>query len=199
MSVLTHAYLYSINISPIFIFLSSSILLISHSQYSSFLIIFLSFIPIPSSDPLIQSIRVGSSLCLFIFSSSSIPNFWPRMFYRSGWLRCDVVKCIGLCLSVWCSRFRLVFDVWCILYYILLYLILSSSNPLFLFPFLFLFFCSPHLFFPSPLPLPSIFFSHPNISFHSIRVGIWIHLFIFFQYSGQFDPACFIGVDGWGV
>ena len=50
-------------------------------------------------NPLIHSIRVGSSIYLFIFSSdlSNIPNqtIRPRMFYRSGWLRCDVSISIG--------------------------------------------------------------------------------------------------------
>ena len=45
-------------------------------------------------NPLIQSIRVGSSLCLFIFQTH--PRIIrPRMFYRSGWLRC-VVR-----ISIW--------------------------------------------------------------------------------------------------
>jgi hypothetical protein len=44
--------------------------------------------------PLIHSILVGTYIYLFIFQTS--PNIWPRTFYRSGWLRCDVFKCIGI-------------------------------------------------------------------------------------------------------
>ena len=54
-------------------------------------------------------------ILIYIQSSfSSIPNllptpnsFWPRMFYRSGWLRCVVFISIRLC-----SRFELVWCVW---------------------------------------------------------------------------------------
>ena len=65
-------------------------------------------------------------------------------------------------------------------------------------------------------PLPNPFFlsllpsshthphSHLPSNIHSIRVGTWIRLFIFSSdlssiSSKQTDPACFIGVDGWGV
>ena len=50
-----------------------------------------------SSSPFnIHSIRVGTYITLFIFYQYSIiPNIWPRMFYRSGWLRCVVRICIG--------------------------------------------------------------------------------------------------------
>ena len=58
----------------------------------------------PSIYP-IHSIRVGIWISLFIFQSSDPLQIWPRMFYRSGWLRCDV------------------FDVRCILYYYILYII----------------------------------------------------------------------------
>ena len=39
------------------------------------------------------SVLTYGYLYLLIYSHRTI---WPRMFYRSGWLRCDVVKCIGL-------------------------------------------------------------------------------------------------------
>ena len=45
------------------------------------------------------------------------------------------------------------------------------------------------------LPLPIIL----PLLIQSIRVGIWIYLLILFQLYRCFDPACFIGVDGWGV
>ena len=38
----------------------------------------------------------------------------------------------------------------------------------------------------------------PNPLIQSIRVGTYSRLFIF-QTHPTFDPACFIGVDGWGV
>jgi hypothetical protein len=63
-----------------------------------------------------HSIRVATWICLSILSYQN----WPRMFYRSGWLRCDVFisirvgfwfwldgmgsvwACVwGSCLSVW--------------------------------------------------------------------------------------------------
>ena len=71
------------------------------------------FSPLPSSPPTpsssstptpIHSIRVGvycsilispRCLCSSVPPSQYLPNpriFWPRMFYRSGWLRCDVFK-----------------------------------------------------------------------------------------------------------
>ena len=47
------------------------------------------------------------------------------MFYRSGWLRCDVFNCVSVSGSG--LAFELVFDVWCYIvyyyYYILLYII----------------------------------------------------------------------------
>ena len=137
------------------------------------------------------------------------------MFYRSGWLRCDVFNSIGF---VWAFDIWADVDVWyyIIIYYILLlYLILYSSLPLLFSPFL------------SHLPLPILFSSltiillpiyliplsssqaHPllpsssdllslyNPLIQSIRVGIWISLFMFHQYRFWFrlcfDPACFIG------
>ena len=84
-----------------------------------------------------------------------------------------------------------------LLYYLLSYLILysfsspilpillsqstsSSSSPLF--PLL-------------PSSFPSIFLPFPNPLIQSIRVGTYLWLFIFSS-NQQFDPACFIGVDG---
>ena len=77
----------------------------------------------------------------------------------------------------------------------IIYLPSLPPNPilLFLFPFL----SSP--IYPSSLLIPSsppllFLYSHPLI--HSIRVGIWISLFIFSPHPRQSDPSCFIGVDG---
>ena len=50
---------------------------------------------------------------------------------------------------------------------------------------------SPLLLLPNLSLLP-----FPHHVIHSILVGTYISLFIFYQLSGQFDPACFIGVDG---
>jgi hypothetical protein len=32
----------------------------------------------------------------YLYSIYSFPTIWPRTNYRSGWLRCDVFKCIGI-------------------------------------------------------------------------------------------------------
>ena len=72
----------------------------------------------------------------------------------------------------------------------------SSSLPLISFSF-----SLPFLPYSS---IPSLFPSHPSLllpSFpilliHSIRVGTYIHLFIFSTSINNSDPACFIGVDG---
>ena len=48
-----------------------------------------------------HSIRVGTSIHLFIFNQS--PTFWPRMFYRSGWLRCDVFNYVLVFRFCWYS------------------------------------------------------------------------------------------------
>ena len=130
-------------------------------------------------------------------------------------LRCVVV----ICVLSWC-------DVRCIFYYyilyivyyiilyiihilLLLYLILSYTilffssdlSPLFpsyspphLSSSLLLFLSSSVLYSPIFLPSPP-----SNSLIQSIRVGIWIHLFIFSSDHPnipKFDPACFIGVDG---
>ena len=56
---------------------------------------------------IIHSIRVGTSIGLFIFLGSGFEmmkgwwvmfKVWPRMFYRSGWLRCVVRICVGCCV-----------------------------------------------------------------------------------------------------
>ena len=113
----------------------------------------------------------------YLYSIPIFPKFWPRMFYRSGWLRCVVRICVLVLGWVWAGV-----DVWCILLYILLlyyyilyyilyihilllYLILYSSSvlpllsssPLIYLPLLF---CS-HLSSSSSLLL--LFRSLPNI------------------------------------
>jgi hypothetical protein len=149
-------------------------------------------------------------------------------FRAGGWLRCDVFKCMCILLDsvlVFDVRCYIVYII--ILYYtctythiiilyILYYILYSSSSVL-----IFLIYSFPSsvkgihlslitlLLFWSLLPIYkrnpiSYFQSLPSKSIlsssnqypipnHSIRVGTYVCLFI---YS---DPACFIGVDGWGV
>ena len=100
-------------------------------------------------------------------------------------------------------------------YYILLYLILYSSFYSFPIYLLSLPILSSHIFFRSIFSSSLLLFSHssssspsdpnpllplsfPILLIQSIRVGTWIYLLILFPIR-QFDPACFIGVDGWGV
>ena len=158
----------------------------------------------PSSNNRILSFKVYvSALTYGYLYSPNIPdlsNFWPRMFYRSGWLRCVGFNvCVfgsGYVLS-WYSVFRTDVDVWCyIVYYIIYYyyyilyytLLIFWSSPLLsylLFPsssfpiFSFLF---------SSVPIYSSSSSLPNIhsllllllhNIHSIRVGTYLRLFMF--------------------
>ena len=121
---------------------------------------------------IIQSIRVGTWICLLIFQTHR--TIRPRTNYRSGWLRCDVFKCIGLGFGVLGSDRCLTCGGFC--YYILLllyyYYILYSSLLLFLPHSSSLPFLSPigpfslFLFSPPLSHLPLLFFySLPNILF----------------------------------
>ena len=119
-------------------------------------------------NQLIQSIRVGTYISLFIFIWCS-RTIRPRMFYRSGWLRC-----VGLKYVVFVFRAGVTYDIiyytyyilyytiiyytytiiYLILlyYYILYYTLLLFWSILLILPFLSsspLFFCSPLLFFTS--------------------------------------------------
>ena len=143
--------------------------------------------PSSSSPPtfLLHSILVGTWIGLFIFSSSSSTQFWPRTKYRSGWLRCDVVMSMCSGLS-WCY-IVLLYSI-LILYYILL-IYLSQSSLLFLptFSFSSSSFSSSSVLL-SPTNLSSV---PPSHSFYTCR---YLHILIYVP--GQSDPACFIGVDG---
>jgi hypothetical protein len=203
--------------------------------YTLLFLLLLSFLFLLSSSLLflfyflIHSILVGS--CRYLFISQTHLPIWPRMFYRSGWLRCDVVKYVGnpvwvcvLCFElvltlgvVLCYILYITIIIHILLLYIYYYYILYSSDlifsqSIFFFPILFLLLLLSFIFFP-PL-LSQSFSSHPypNLSssllpfpifqthlIHSILVGTYIYLFILFQLSRCVDPACFIGVDGWGV
>jgi hypothetical protein len=116
-------------------------------------------LPLPSSQP------IFCSLLLF-----PIPNIWPRTFYRSGWLRCDVGNGWGFGNPVWagvvCSSFRAggmlgVIYYITIIYYtytiiiLLLYLILLYILYYTLPPLLFILFSSYSSF---PIPFPLLFF-----------------------------------------
>jgi hypothetical protein len=51
--------------------------------------------------------------------------FWPRTFYRSGWLRCDVFNCVVFVYVLsWCSVLS-----WClcVVLYIIIHIILSYT------------------------------------------------------------------------
>jgi hypothetical protein len=157
------------------------------------------FLPFPSSQysifysnpPLIHSILVGTYIRLFIFPIR------PRTFYRSGWLRCDVFMFRGwggvcvIILYIIIHILLLYYYTYTIIYYIILlyinYYYISSS----------------HLFYSSSLPIYLLFLlpsSSPNLSsvllpsssnlpnIHSILVGTYIYLFIFFPIYLLFFP-----------
>ena len=123
------------------------------------------------------------------------------MFYRSGWLRCVlVIKCgVRFCFELvegyWCLVLVLTLGVYYItILYIYYYIIIHYTYIIIIISYLILY--SPLLSFPFPYSLPPIFpfspsdlfLSFPTLLFlsipniQSIRVGIWISLFIFQQY-----------------
>ena len=175
-------------------------------------------------------------------------EFDPRMFYRSGWLRCVGFISIGFMLwafevwrvRVWDSEFELVFwfDVRCYIvyyyYYILLYIIYyiiyyTYTYILYIIYYYYyiiyyiLYYTLPSLPFPSIFPPPLLFSPFlsplspntlpliPNhrihflfpflssvllpiliyLSIQSIRVGIWISLFIFQTHPRIIWPRMF--------
>ena len=126
--------------------------------------------------------------------------------FGSGWCFDPV---LGFELVVWLRCF-IWCDVRCLLYLTLLYIIFYTILYYYIIIIIYyilyilyytLLFCSSSSHLPNiPLPLP--FYSPPLI--HSIRVGTYLYLFIFSSDlsnipNQQSDPACFIGVDGWGV
>jgi hypothetical protein len=90
-------------------------LLLFHSP--SPLLLFLSPILFPFQD----SKYTCRYLHILIYILLLFPNIWPRTFYRSGWLRCVGLKCIGILFYVltphklsegcleWCSFICVVF------------------------------------------------------------------------------------------
>ena len=221
------------------------VLLYYYTLLLSYLILY-SPLPFPFSSPpllynpdLIQSIRVGSSISLFIFHK----NLTPHVLSDGNVEWCSFIS-IQLCVRVlglsiwrltWCSVLVCVscwFDVWCYMlyiiilllyYYILLYIIHILLYLIYYIPLPFLLFLPPSstllLFYPSPsiflffysssssllssnpstLPPPNIPHSKYTCRHLDILIYVRSHPNPIFQSHQQFDPACFIGVDGWGV
>ena len=218
--------------SPLLFFLSQYSSLLFYLQFSSsFLSILLPiiFLPIPLRLSLPEYLSALGSTYLY---STQLQTIRPRMFYRSGWLRCVSLKCIGfmfragvmcLTLGVYICIYYILLLYYILLYYTIIsytYLILysSSSSDLSFFsplPFPLLILYSPlHPFLPySSIPscssslsssFPFLFASHSQSSSllfspskYTCRVFL---MFIYVRsHSRISDPACFIGVDGWGV
>ena len=121
-----------------------------------------------------------------------LPTIWPRMFYRSGWLRCVGFKCIGLVLSFWkIIDVRVGVRLFLLL---LLYYILYSSIPSFLFSPSH----SPFLFLP-PLPFISVFSSLLFRSIFSSILSFKVYVSAFgypYLYSTRIWPRMFYR-SGW--
>jgi hypothetical protein len=212
LSVLTYTYLYSFRI---FIFLfRSSLLLFYHpilssssfsSSHSSSVLFFLyNPLPIPSQSisrslPLLfllsqysfYTCRYLHILIYILFRSFQM--FWPRTFYRSGWLRCDVFKYVfmfwagGWLLKVWAFDIRcyyyILYYTYTLLYitiiiyyilYILYTIIIYYTYTILLYTIFFLFFHTPLLFLINP-PSSLLY------SFYTCRyldTHIYIHLSI---------------------
>jgi hypothetical protein len=129
-------------------------------------------------SPLILGILVGTYIYLFILSQYyQTSTIWPRTFYRSGWLRCVVVICIGLAFVLVLVLYIIIsytytiiiiyykiyyYYILYILYYTLLFYSLSFPLPLNLssFPFY------------SSNPLPNTFLS----SFQSQPISFILYL-----------------------
>ena len=222
---ITIIILYIIHILLLYTILSFPYVLPSHLLFLSqpSFPIYLLFSPDLSYSLPNHSIRVGTYITLFIFFQLS-RIIRPRTNYRR-WMSSGAVLLVsGSRLMFWAGVRLLcfsrcdVFDVRCILYiilylytyYILLYYsyyYLMSISP------------SPHLLFYSPpLPSQSISFLSQSIFYPPLPSPPPIPLSSFFPFSFKVyvsgltyeylyslpdppksDPACFIGVDGWGV
>ena len=164
---------YTLPILPI-LFSSSHLFLLL--LFLPFLILLPLRILLSSSDLsptyLIQSIRVGTLIRLFIFQTIR-----PRMFYRSGWLRCDVFTYVVFVLMFWAGGMVEVCRWWLVcvgLYYIILlyiyiyYYIIYYTYIIISIIILYLILYSSSLLFFSPLPLlssQSIFYPFLSSSF----------------------------------
>jgi len=133
--------------------------------------------------------------------------FWPRTFYRSGWLRCDVFNSIGLDVEVvdgyWCFgvivRYSAVFlpnpsrigvlSWWMVVYVlswcwrVVLYIIYYILYILYIILYIYYYLI---LYSSSVLHLSPIFlFSSPSsfILYLSVLTYTYLYSFISFQYS----------------
>ena len=166
-----------------------------------------SFSPFPSHPPLlIHSIRVGV-YCWILISQTHHPQSKtdPACFIGvDGWgvwsliMWCSVLVCV----SCWLLTCGVILLLYYIIYYIIycytliLYSSISSYLPPPL-PFL-----SSLLFqsFPSSLPYSILSWSIPLFLYYTLSSSVLSSPPIFLSYPSQYsDPACFIGVDGWGV
>jgi hypothetical protein len=110
---------------PHHLFPSSSFIPPTFILYVSVFIVRYLYLSPSSSHPNhpIHSIRVGTFIRLFIFLSNiPISNFWPRMFYRSGWLRCVVRICVGMLLVKGSEVHLIVFGIYQRVRFILFFL-----------------------------------------------------------------------------
>ena len=178
---------------------SSSILLQSSSSIppsflssSSLSLSSLPSLPLSCSHLFSSSVHLFLSFKVYVSAlgytylySSSLSTIRPRMFYRSGWLRCVGLKYVGIVLDVlsflvWAGE-RIWHKVFVLLLYytytIIIYLILYYTLP---------FFCSSSLPpLPNYLPFPShlspvLFFLLPNLPSTSFKVYVSA---LPFQYS----------------
>ena len=178
---------------------SSSILLQSSSSIppsflssSSLSLSSLPSLPLSCSHLFSSSVHLFLSFKVYVSAlgytylySSSLSTIRPRMFYRSGWLRCVGLKYVGIVLDVlsflvWAGE-RIWHKVFVLLYYytytIIIYLILYYTL---LFLCSLLSFCSSVLFlYPSHLS-PVLFFLLPNLPSTSFKVYVSA---LPFQYS----------------
>ena len=125
---------------------------------------------------------------LYYPSNNSTPHVlseWMVEVCRFEVYRFGLCLCFVLVLTLGVILYITIIYYITIISYLILYSSYSSDLLLFL------------SFSPSSV-LFLLILSFLPILIHSIRVGIWIHLFINNPIQ-QSDPACFIGVDGWGV
>jgi hypothetical protein len=142
--------------------------------------------------------------------------FWPRTFYRSGWLRC-----VGF-ISIWFWAGGWLFMFWAggILYILYYYIIYYTIHYYYIISYTILSFYSLSSFPSSPLfrsyllfyssSLSSILFllHSPVIPFPIFILYLSVLTYTYLYYSNIpifllfiqiSDPARSIGVDGWGV
>ena len=165
-----------------------------------FMLLLLSYTILSQSN--IHSIRVGTWIRSFIFPIPNIQN-WPRTFYRSGWLRCDVfnswvyllsgcIRCqvwrcltlgvtITIIIHIHIHTYIIYYYIYIILlYYYILYTILFFPSDLCSFPLLFLLSFS-SLFHSSVKGIhlsKREYTSGLYSTIHSIRVDVYISIYL---------------------